>query len=48
LVLPGVGETQHAHQANEADPQTHAGSDESQDIGAVQRLYTRLVQIIQV
>ena len=47
LVLPGVGETQHAHQANEADPQTYAGSDESQDIGAVQRLYTRLVQIIQ-
>ena len=31
---------------NEADPEQPAGSDESQDIGAVQRLYTRLAQII--
>jgi hypothetical protein len=28
-------------------PKTYAGSDESRDIGAVQRLYTRLAQIIQ-
>ena len=50
LVRPGTGETpklQPAHQANEADPQTYAGSNESPDIGAVQRLYTRLAQIIQ-
>ncbi len=50
LVLPEAGETpklQPAHQANEADPQQYAGSDESPDIGAVQRLYTRLAQIIQ-
>ena len=36
-----------AHQPDEADPQTHAGSDESPDIGAVQRLHTRFAQIIQ-
>src|ERR1017187_8447581 len=47
LVLLGAGEVQPAHQANEADPQQHARSDESQDISAVQRLYTRLAQIIQ-
>ena len=47
LVLPGVGEIQHAHQTKEADPQQPAGSDESKDINGVQRLYTRLAQIIQ-
>jgi hypothetical protein len=46
LVLPGAGEVQPAHQANEADPQQPAGSEESKDINAVQRLYTRLAQII--
>ena len=47
LVLPGAGGIQPAHQANEADPQQPASSDESQDIYAVQRRYTRLAQIIQ-
>jgi hypothetical protein len=42
LVLPGAGEIQPAHQENEADPQQPAGSEESKDINAVQRLYTRL------
>src|ERR1022692_711414 len=47
LLVPKVPKLQPAHQANEADPQTYAGSDESPDIGAVQRLYPRLAQIIQ-
>jgi hypothetical protein len=31
-----------AHQANEADPKTHDGTDEFHDIGAAHPLYTRL------
>jgi hypothetical protein len=36
-----LSKVQPAHQASEADPEQHAGSDEFQDIADVQRRYKR-------
>jgi len=42
-----LSKVQPAHQASEADPEQHAGSEEFQDIGDVQGRYKRIAQITQ-